>query len=604
MGIFTDYGRYVKAREFKKFCNSGGGLWFAFGTGGKAWTQLDMPKAPPCNDRQNSQQNQDDTPTDEDSTVPSGSVQPKYRPCPCGCGCMVEVPVTTWGTEEGDWIDIPKFAYTLPVMMILSTNRTEASSTYLSEHPMCMQLNPDGKAEIYFAYDSARDPLYVSENTRISAREILKAYHDNYDAGAYAIVFRDYYLTNGSEDGSTAEIPATLSASLAEDDSTEKGFCMDLSGLRHGLIQWTTVSSQEDPRMNEKPGSKRVVLNDDGTPKTVARLDALGNIVLDADGLPVYDTVYEDWTPTELYDRKQARYNAQKAQPFLVLSDLVRARSNDRRNKPTTESETSGSTGGTTSKPTDYGSAYEDLKASRYLNGFDLTGAPYPMPLTDMERDRNYPIFPVSYLDDLNDTSDGNAKPLYEVGGNYYEKRTVLSTEVEYSDEVAVPESSDIEEFKAFQRRRHRWCLSRWYNAFGFLTMVKGSAELVCEAEKEEADTFLYGGRYWRLATDDMFPTYVIVRTNLNPFSISKYPEVDRSFLIKQVCVYHMKENSYGTDVLRSEDYVFDVGQAVPSEATSKVIKQDNLEFIMNDYMVSADRVPNQIDRYGYIIGF
>jgi hypothetical protein len=101
-----------------------------------------------------------------------------------------------------------------------------------------------------------------------------------------------------------------------------------------------------------------------------------------------------------------------------------------------------------------------------------------------------------------------------------------------------------------------------------------------------------------------MFPTYVIVRANLNPFSISKYPEVDRAFIIKQVCVYHMKENSYGTDVLRSEDYVFDVGQAVPSEAASNVIKQDNLEFIMNDYMVSADRVPNQIDRYGYIIGF
>jgi hypothetical protein len=227
------------------------------------------------------------------------------------------------------------------------------------------------------------------------------------------------------------------------------------------------------------------------------------------------------------------------------------------------------------------------------------------MPLTDMERDRNYPIFPVCYLDDLNDTENDYNKPLYEVDGIYYSKRTVMATDIVYSDPVAVPEANDIDLYKAFQRRRHRWILSGWYNAFNFLTMIKGSAELVCEAEKEEADTFLYGGRFWRLATDDMFPTYVLVRANLNPFDISRYPEVDRAFIIKQVCVYHMKENTYGTDVLRSEEYVLDVGQAVPEDTKKQgVITKENLEFIMNDYMISSNRVPNQIDRFGYIIGF
>ena len=52
MGIFTDYGRYVKAREFKKFCNSGGGVWFAFGAGGHQWNTENIPKAPPCYSRQ------------------------------------------------------------------------------------------------------------------------------------------------------------------------------------------------------------------------------------------------------------------------------------------------------------------------------------------------------------------------------------------------------------------------------------------------------------------------------------------------------------------------------------------------------------------------
>lgn len=607
MGIFTDYGRYVKAREFKKFCNSGGGLWFAFGAGGKGWSiENGIPKAPPCNDRQNSNQNNEENKPEEDTNVPSGSVNPKYRPCPCGCGCMVEVPVTSWGTNDGNWQEVPTFTYTLPVMMILSTNRTSAMSTYLSEHPMCMQLNTEGKAELYFAYDYDKDPLFVSSDTRISARSILKAYHDKYDSGAYAMVFRDYYLTNGNEDGTfTKEYPATRSFSLDEDDDTEDGFCLDLSGLRHGLIQWNTIGSSDDPRLNEKPNSKKMVLNEDGSPKMVPRKDVLGNIVLDEDGMIVYDHVYEEWTSEELQARKVQRYNMLKAQPFLVLTDTVRARSNDKRNRPTTENETSGSTSGTGNKKTEYGSTYEDLDASRYLNGYNTKGEPYPMPLTDMERDRNYPIFPVCYLDDLNDTENDYNKPLYEVDGIYYSKRTVMATDVVYSEPVVVPEASDIDLYKAFQRRRHRWILSGWYNAFNFLTMIKGSAELVCEAEKEEADTFLYGGRFWRLATDDMFPTYVLVRANLNPFDISRYPEVDRAFIIKQVCVYHMKENTYGTDVLRSEEYVLDVGQAVPEDTKKQgVITKENLEFIMNDYMISSNRVPNQIDRFGYIIGF
>ena len=143
MGIFTDYGRYVKAREFKKFCNSGGGIWFAFGAGGHQWNTENIPKAPPCNSRQLSDQNNPDSESPDGSGTPgiepippSGSTNPKYRPCPCGCGCMIESPVVTWGTEDGDWHDIPTFEYTLPVMMILTTTRTEPMVKYLSEHPL------------------------------------------------------------------------------------------------------------------------------------------------------------------------------------------------------------------------------------------------------------------------------------------------------------------------------------------------------------------------------------------------------------------------------------------------------------------------------------
>lgn len=608
MGIFTDYGRYVKAREFKKFCNRDGGLWFAFASGGHTWTTEDMPKAPPCWSRQHVE---DSTTPDSDGSgstpsTPSGSTNPKYRPCPCGCGCMVESPVTTWGNEDGDWHDIPTFEYTLPVMMILSSNRTSTMVKYLSEHPLCMQLNTEGKAELYFAYDTDREPLFVSENTRISARQILQAYHDKYDINAYACVFRDYYLTNGKEDGDTTEYYATRSASHPTDDSTEKGLCFDLSGLRHSLIQFATVAENTNQRLSEKPGSKKPVLNDDGTQKMELRLDEFGNVVLDSEGQPIYDPVMTEWSSAEILARMTARYHQMKAQPFLVLTDAIRDRSNDRRNRPTTEDESSGSSSGGTIKPptTDYDDMYRDDNARRFLNGFKADKTPYVMPLTDMESDRNYPLFPVGYADDLNSTDKDYNKPLFYNDGEYYNTRTVTADGVEYSNKVTVPLATEKEEYHAFQRRRHRWCLSGWYNAFNFLTMVKGSAELVCEATKEEADTFLYGGRFWRLATDDQFPTYVIVRCNLNPFAISRFPEVDRSFIVKQIAVYHMKDAS-DVDVMRAEDYVFDVGQAIPEDTGKKgVIKQSNLELIMNDYMISAERVANQIDRYGYIIGF
>lgn len=37
MGIYTDYGRFIKAREFKRWCNSGAGIWFGFGMGSPRW---------------------------------------------------------------------------------------------------------------------------------------------------------------------------------------------------------------------------------------------------------------------------------------------------------------------------------------------------------------------------------------------------------------------------------------------------------------------------------------------------------------------------------------------------------------------------------------
>ena len=57
MGIYTDYGRFQKAREFKNYCNSGAGIWFAFCMGSPRWDYLvtkelldsstDIPNVPP-----------------------------------------------------------------------------------------------------------------------------------------------------------------------------------------------------------------------------------------------------------------------------------------------------------------------------------------------------------------------------------------------------------------------------------------------------------------------------------------------------------------------------------------------------------------------------
>lgn len=37
MGMYTDYGRFMKARQFKNWCNSGAGIWFGFGMGSPRW---------------------------------------------------------------------------------------------------------------------------------------------------------------------------------------------------------------------------------------------------------------------------------------------------------------------------------------------------------------------------------------------------------------------------------------------------------------------------------------------------------------------------------------------------------------------------------------
>lgn len=49
MGIYSDYGRFMKAREFKNWCNSGAGIWFAFSTGASCWdeTGVDGTKTRP-----------------------------------------------------------------------------------------------------------------------------------------------------------------------------------------------------------------------------------------------------------------------------------------------------------------------------------------------------------------------------------------------------------------------------------------------------------------------------------------------------------------------------------------------------------------------------
>ena len=57
MGIYTEYGRFVKARQFKEWCNAGAGIWFGFGIGSPEWDNIitdnsitdsrDRPNTPP-----------------------------------------------------------------------------------------------------------------------------------------------------------------------------------------------------------------------------------------------------------------------------------------------------------------------------------------------------------------------------------------------------------------------------------------------------------------------------------------------------------------------------------------------------------------------------
>lgn len=147
-------------------------------------------------------------------------------------------------------------------------------------------------------------------------------------------------------------------------------------------------------------------------------------------------------------------------------------------------------------------------------------------------------------------------------------------------------------------------------NPLGHLGFFRGSATLIREVRAGESvieiGSFNYGNRVWTKAAPSDYGTYVLVQSNVPPKGFSLNPLIDMGIQVRQVTVWrfndHLSDLCDGVFSYRSSSHVFDLSSAGTSSGDTKAIR--DMEFLLNDYTVSTTRVQNQIDRYGYVIGF
>lgn len=103
MGIYTDYGRFMKARQFKEWCNSGAGIWFGFGLGSPEWDNIitddgrGRPNVPPSSPNLYSPLYRWFTSyKEEHGATPPATLAPQE---------LSLIDRSYWGTTDGEWPD-------------------------------------------------------------------------------------------------------------------------------------------------------------------------------------------------------------------------------------------------------------------------------------------------------------------------------------------------------------------------------------------------------------------------------------------------------------------------------------------------------------------
>lgn len=143
----------------------------------------------------------------------------------------------------------------------------------------------------------------------------------------------------------------------------------------------------------------------------------------------------------------------------------------------------------------------------------------------------------------------------------------------------------------------------------GFLRAYVSYVSPYREGMDDSLGTFLYGGSKWVYVEESSFPTNVFVSA-LIPFPgqsfISDY-DIDIGLKVRQISVFRCPDrlvsNFEGQNLLRYDQS--SIFEEVPSAPVSLV---DPPHFysgmLINDYVLTQPRVMNQVDRFGYLIGF
>lgn len=185
-------------------------------------------------------------------------------------------------------------------------------------------------------------------------------------------------------------------------------------------------------------------------------------------------------------------------------------------------------------------------------------------------------------------------------------------------------------------------------NPVGLLGMVRGDVSFVKDIGGEENYTgdinqFWYGDRYWEivepaslLVSDGVpqteYPHHLLISATVNPLQLCSNLAIDSYITPRQLAIYHKVHNNTGDERNRTlncypvSEYCFNFGQPLPditSVKESKILdlniqcefegspapantklSNEEFEFILHDYIKGTMKAKNQVDRFGYIVGF
>lgn len=155
-------------------------------------------------------------------------------------------------------------------------------------------------------------------------------------------------------------------------------------------------------------------------------------------------------------------------------------------------------------------------------------------------------------------------------------------------------------------------------NPLGFLSIVKATTRFVIPTDEpvDNISIFMYGSQKWKMLNDQdaerINAHHILITCVVFPGDLHKKEVVEREMTVRQVQVYHFNQiegvthsgnTKLDTHSIRNADCYFkSLNTTFPPG--SRVILENQIELLINDFMTQRTRKVNQSDRYGFIIGF